>query len=136
MPNNANTKSRTSARKSGPAKKNGEVRKLARTVRGAIDDGASAVEEIHKTIADAPLDVLERLDVLPKTMADVRHAQDEALTAIYRAVRRVNHEVTEFTADLLEGGSGERTSVRKVGSKARRPRSAKRAAGEAKAHAG
>jgi hypothetical protein len=133
----ATTRSNTkkTARAKG-AKQTSEVRKLAKAVRGAIDDGASAVEEIHKTIAEAPLEVLQRLEVLPNTMADVRRLQDDALTAIYRAVRKVNHEVTDFTADLLEGTPRRRAPVRKTGAKARRPRTAKSEATRAKAQTG
>ena len=105
----------------------GEVRRLTRTVQGAVDDGATTVEEIHKAIAEAPLDVLERMAVLPRTMADIRRAQDDALTAIYRAVRKVNHAVTDFTADLLEGARPKRPAVHDTGSKAQRPDAARRA---------
>jgi hypothetical protein len=45
-------------------KGDGQVRtkKLVELVQREIDDGATSVEEIHKAIANLPLDVLERLD--------------------------------------------------------------------------
>jgi hypothetical protein len=50
-------------------------------VKEAIDDGATRVEEIHKSIAILPLDVLERLDVFEKTVKDVRRVQDAPIGA-------------------------------------------------------
>ena len=87
---------KTRARKS-------EVRKIADLVQDAIDDGADTVEEIHRTIASLPLDVLDRLDVLQETVKDVRKIQDESIGAIYDAIHTVNHEVTRLASDLLEG---------------------------------
>ncbi len=132
MTASAKTAKKTRAKRT---KKPSEVRRIARSVSGAIDDGATTVEEIHRTIAEAPLDVLDRLDVLPNTIAGVRRIQDETLTAIYDTVRKVNHEVADFTADLIEGAPRKRAPVRKSRGKARRPRTTKPAAAEAKAQA-
>ena len=79
-----------------------EARKLADLVQREIDDGATTVEEIHKAIANLPLDILERLDVFEEMAKDVRKVQDTSIGAIYDVIRRVNHEVGNYAKELLE----------------------------------
>jgi hypothetical protein len=73
---------------------------LADLVREAVDDGANSVEEIHRAIADLPLEVLERLDVFREGVRDVRRIQDASIGAIYDVIRRVNDEVTRLAHEL------------------------------------
>lgn len=91
-----------------------EVRKVADLVQEAIDDGADTAEEIHKTIANLPLDVLDRLDVLHDTVKDVRKLQDESIGAVYDAIHKVNHEVTRLATELLEGAPRRHAPARKA----------------------
>jgi hypothetical protein len=89
-----------------------EARKLADLVQREIDDGATTVEEIHKAIANLPLDILERLDVFEAMVKDVRKVQETSIGAIYDVIRRVNHEVGNYAKELLEGHPA-RKSARK-----------------------
>jgi hypothetical protein len=73
---------------------------LADLVREAVDDGANSVEEIHRAIADMPLEVLERLDLFREAVRDVRRIQDASIGAIYDVIRRVNEEVTRLAHEL------------------------------------
>jgi len=79
-----------------------EARKLADLVQREIDDGATTVEEIHKAIANLPLDILERLDVFEEMVKDVRKVQETSIGAIYDVIRRVNHEAGNYAKELLE----------------------------------
>jgi hypothetical protein len=79
-----------------------EAIRVADLVRERIDEGATTVEEIHKAIADLPLDVLERLDVFKETAKDVRRVQDTSIGAIYDVIRKVNQRVAELASDLLK----------------------------------
>jgi hypothetical protein len=79
-----------------------EATRLADLVRERVDEGATTVEEIHKAIADLPLDVLERLDVFKETVKDVRRIQDTSIGAVYDVIRKVNRRVAELAADILE----------------------------------
>jgi len=80
-----------------------EARKIADLVQREIDDGATTVEEIHKAIANLPLDILERLDVFDEMVKDVRKVQDTSIGAIYDVIRRVNHEVGNYAKEILGG---------------------------------
>lgn len=90
------------------------VRLVAR-VRRAVDQGATRVEKAHKSIAELPLETLERLDVFPETIQDVRKFQDESIGAVYDAIRRVSHEVTGFARDMLRSSRkpAKRTAAKK-----------------------
>lgn len=79
-----------------------EARRIAGLVQRAIDDGAKTVEEIHRSIASMPLDVLERLDVFEKTVKDVRKVQETSIGAIYDLIHKVNHEVGKLATSMLE----------------------------------
>jgi hypothetical protein len=72
-------------------------------IRDTVDRGATSVEEIHKSIANLPLDVLERNGLFEQTAAEVRKIQDQTLGAVYDLIRDVNERVSELTSDLLPG---------------------------------
>lgn len=78
-----------------------EARKIADLVQREVDAGATSVEEIHKSIANLPLDILERLDVFEQTVKDVRKVQNTSIGAVYDLIRRVNHEVGQLAVELL-----------------------------------
>ena len=78
-----------------------EIRRLTDLVQEAVDDGATTAEEIHKRIAALPLDVLERLDRLEKTVTDVRKIQDQSIGAVYDMIRSINHEVAKMAKTVL-----------------------------------
>ncbi len=72
-----------------------------------VDRGATSVEEIHKAIADLPLDVLERNGLLERTAAEVREVQDRSIGAVYDVIRDVNRRVGELASNLLQPHSGD-----------------------------
>jgi hypothetical protein len=91
-----------------------EARRLAHLVQEAIDEGADSVEEIHRSIANLPLDVLERLDVFKETMKDVRKVQNTSIGAIYDLIHKVNREVGELASEMLERPAPRKTAPRTV----------------------
>jgi hypothetical protein len=102
-----------------------DLRKLADVVRREVDAGANSVEEIHRSIAAMPLDVLEKLDVFEATVKEVRKAQEASIGAIYKLIHKVNNEVGKLAKELLDGREvrsrkAARPAARKVAA-ARRP---------------
>lgn len=73
----------------------------SRPLHDAVERSASAAEEIHRTIADLPLEVLERAGLFEKTVQEVRRIQNESIGAVYDTVRAVNRHVAELASDLL-----------------------------------
>ena len=74
---------------------------LVRFVQDAIDRGATTVEDIHKSIADLPLRVLEESDLLKEPAKDARHLQDHTIGKIYDVIRQVNERVGTYASELL-----------------------------------
>ena len=74
---------------------------LNKFIQDAIDEGATTVEEIHKSIASLPLRILEENDLLPETTKKVRRLQDHTIGAIYDVIREVNEKVGTLASDLL-----------------------------------
>jgi hypothetical protein len=98
------------------------VRKL---IQDSIDKGATTVEEIHRSIADLPLKILEGSERLRRPAREVRHVQDRTIGAIYDLIRKVNEEVGAVAGDLLADAAKRRSAGRAASSK---HRSARRAA--------
>jgi len=71
-------------------------------VENAVDRGATTAEEIHRSIADLPIDVLERADLLEDARWELKKLQDASIGAIYDVVRGVNHQVAKLAGSLLQ----------------------------------
>ena len=74
---------------------------LPKLIQEAIDKGANTVEEIHKSIADLPLKVLQDTDLLRGPAKEVKRVQDHTIGAIYDVIRDVNEKVGRFASELL-----------------------------------
>jgi uncharacterized NAD-dependent epimerase/dehydratase family protein len=68
----------------------------------AIEKGANAAEEIHRSIAAFPFDLIEQASAFEQTLADVRRIQERSIRAIYDLVRGVNHEVGKVAHALID----------------------------------
>jgi hypothetical protein len=102
-----------------------EATRLADLVQQAVDEGADTAEEIHKAVADLPLEVLAKLDIFKETAKDVRRVQDASIGAIYDVVHRVNREVAKLARELSKGKARRKTAATRKTSRpaTRRPTS-------------
>lgn len=71
-------------------------------VQQAIDKGATSVEQIHKTIAELPLAVLEKQGLLDLDSDKRDQLWDKSFGQVYDAIRRVNQEVGELATSAFE----------------------------------
>jgi hypothetical protein len=74
---------------------------VTRLIQDAIDKGSTTVEEVHKSIAELPMKMLEKSDFLRGPAKEVRRVQDHAIGAIYDLIRDINQEVGTLASDLL-----------------------------------
>jgi hypothetical protein len=74
---------------------------VTKLVQEAIDKGATRVEEIHKSIADLPLKVLEERNLLRGPAKEVRRVQDRTIRAIYDLIRDINEQAGNLASELL-----------------------------------
>jgi hypothetical protein len=72
-------------------------------VQIAIDQGATSVEQIHKTIADLPFSVLEKNGLLNVEPEQRDELWNKSFGQVYDAIRRVNQEVGELATSAFEG---------------------------------
>jgi uncharacterized protein YoxC len=70
---------------------------LAATVHDAIDEVTTAVEGIHKSVADMPLDMLAEITPLQSAVREVKDTQDQVIGAVYDLVRTINGQVRRLT---------------------------------------
>jgi hypothetical protein len=79
-----------------------ESHSVTELIEDAVDQGATTIEEIHKSIADLPLKLLEESDVLRKPAREVRRVQDRTIGAIYDVVRDANRRVAKLVSGLID----------------------------------
>ena len=75
---------------------------LQRIVEKAIEDGATTVEQVHRSISSMPFDMLEKIDALQKPVAKAREIHDETVGNIYETIRLLNDRAGEIARDLLK----------------------------------
>lgn len=68
----------------------------------AIDRGVSSVQRIHETIADIPLDAMQRSGVLPPEALQLRERQRALIGMVYDTIRQVTRGVGDFVSDQIE----------------------------------
>lgn len=88
---------------------------VTRSIQDAIDEGARTAEEIHKSIAELPLKILEESDALRRSAREVRRVQARAIGAVYDLVRKINRDVGSVASDVLaEASAARRATVAKA----------------------
>ena len=88
----------------------GDRKTFIRFIQDAIDRGATTVEEVHKSIADLPLRILEESELLKESAKEVKRVQDHTIGAIYRTIRQVNEQVGTYASELLAEAAKRRAS--------------------------
>ena len=74
-------------------------RSIPATVHDVIDDVTTAVEGVHKSVADFPLIVLGEITPFKHTLDDVKVTQDKTIEAVYGLVRSINAQVRRLTTN-------------------------------------
>jgi hypothetical protein len=85
-----------------------ERKALAKFIQDAIDKGATTVEEVHKSIADLPLTMLEESELLRGAAKEVKRVQDHTIGAIYDLIRGINKRVGTLASELLTEAAKQR----------------------------
>jgi len=82
-------------------KEHSSERKALARIQDAIDRGATTVEDIHKSMADLPLKILEESELLRGPAKEVRRIQDRTIGAVYDVIRGINEQVGTLASELL-----------------------------------
>ena len=83
------------------ARRTAQAKRIADLIQEAVDKGATTVEEVHKSIADLPLKVLEEVEFLKKPVKQVRRVQDRSIGAVYDLIRGINEQVGKLANEVL-----------------------------------
>lgn len=72
-------------------------------VQEAVDKGATTVEDVHRTIAEVPIEQMERSGLLDADEAqDKKDLHHRTVGTIYDAIRSINRQVGEMASELFE----------------------------------
>jgi hypothetical protein len=74
---------------------------LVDLVQDAVNKGASSIEEVHKSIAKQPLDILKNITPIKDNAKEFEDTQHNTIGSIYDAIRSVNDGASEIAKDLL-----------------------------------
>jgi len=93
---------------------------LVKLIQDSIDKGATTVEEIHKSIGDLPLKILEGSKLLKGPAKEVRQVRDHTIGAMYDLIRKINEEVGTLASERLADAAKRRAARRAAHHAARR----------------
>lgn len=72
-------------------------------VQEAVDKGATTVEEVHRTIAEIPIEQMERNGLLDAEEAqEKKDLHHRTVGTIYDAIRSINRQVGEMASEMFE----------------------------------
>jgi len=72
-------------------------------VQEAIDQGATTVEDVHRTIAAVPFEMLEKRGLLEQEEAEEQYEKHvRTVGSVYDAIRDVNESIGEMASDMFE----------------------------------
>ena len=74
---------------------------LTNRIQETLELATNRVEEIHKSIAEAPLEVMRQSGVFEQTAEDVSELQERSISVAYDTVRDVNRRIVDLAAELL-----------------------------------
>ncbi len=78
-----------------------DLHRIQALVEEAVADGATTVEEIHRAVAAAPLEVLAQVEPLADVATSAQDLTSRSIGAIYDTIRRVNEEVGVLAEQVL-----------------------------------
>ncbi|MBF0100375.1 MAG: hypothetical protein HQK77_05645 [Desulfobacterales bacterium] len=79
----------------------GKINELKDYIQESIDNGATTVEEIHKSLANKPFEFLERIHLSGERVARFQDIHHRTIGNVYEFIRTLNRRVGEIATDLL-----------------------------------
>jgi len=77
-------------------------RGLRALIEAAVDEGASAVERVHRATAARPFAVLDAIPPIAAPARGVRVVHDAILDTVYGSIRGINHLVGGTLASAID----------------------------------
>lgn len=83
---------------------------LTKAVTEAVERSVDAAEEIHRSVARLPFDVMRRAELIGKAADDVERVQERSIHAVYDLVRGINREVGRMAERIMTAPEPEKRS--------------------------
>lgn len=71
-------------------------------IQTAIDNGARTVEDVHKSIADLPFELLEKNGLMDDDKQQLRERSQQTIGTVYGTIREINQKIGELASDMFE----------------------------------
>ena len=97
-----------------PTDRTPERKALVRFIEDAIEKGATTVEDVHNSIAQLPLTILEESAPFPGARGEVRRIQDHTIGAIYDLLWYIDEQVEILAEELLNHAARRRGARREA----------------------
>jgi len=78
-----------------------DLTELKNKIKQFIDDGATNLEQIHKKIAELPLDYLAKFGPFEEQAKKIKQVADETIGSVYDYIRKLNQKIDEIATELL-----------------------------------
>lgn len=79
-----------------------DLKELKKMVKDAIDNGATTVEQVHKSIAGMPFKYIEKIGPLEGSSKNIQEFQDKTIGNVYDFIRKMNQKVDDIASELLD----------------------------------
>lgn len=79
-----------------------KLRELKDLIQEAIDSGATNVEEIHKSLAGKPFEMLKKIRLSGSAVEKLGDFQDQSIGSVYEFIRSLNQRIGEIATELLK----------------------------------
>ena len=83
-----------------------DIKEIKDLVQDAINKGATTVEDVHKRIANLPMDVLAQIGPLAQPMGQAKEFSNRTIGSVYDLIRNVNDTVGKYAEELLDKAKG------------------------------
>jgi len=79
-----------------------DLTEIQKVVKDAIDNGATSVEQVHRSIAKMPLKYLAKIEGVKNAAKDAGDIQDKTIGHVYDLIQTVNDKVYDIAKDILK----------------------------------
>ncbi|KPA18330.1 hypothetical protein MHK_001438 [Candidatus Magnetomorum sp. HK-1] len=78
-----------------------KLKGLKDLVQTAIDKGATSVEDVHKKIANMPINVLEKIGPIETPVKEIKQIHENTVGTVYDIIRLVNAEIGDIAEKMI-----------------------------------
>lgn len=78
-----------------------KLKGLAQLIQDAVDKSATAIEDVHLSVANEPLNILKKIKPLAPVVTGIQKTLNFGITSVYEIIRMVNRETGNLISGML-----------------------------------